>query len=63
MVDAFKRDGKFEFRYNTKATKSGPVDTWVTASQTSSPLDTSRVGGCAADWKVRLLRLRVRARV
>jgi len=52
LVDSFKRDGKFEFRYNTKATKSGPTDTFVTASQTSSPLDSGRIGGCAADWKV-----------
>lgn len=52
LVESFKRDGKFEFRYNTKATKSGPTDTYVTASQTSSPLDTGRIGGCAADWKV-----------
>jgi sn-glycerol 3-phosphate transport system substrate-binding protein len=47
-----KRNGKFEFRYNTLAAKSQVVNTWVTASQTSSPLDSSRAGGCAADWKV-----------
>ena len=51
-VDAFKRNGKFEFRYNTLAAKGQVVNTWVTASQTSSPLDSSRAGGCAADWKV-----------
>jgi hypothetical protein len=52
LVDSFKRDNKLEFRYNAKATKSGPIDTWVTASQTSSPLDAGRAGGCASDWKV-----------
>jgi len=51
-VDAFKRNGKFEFRYNTLAAKGQVVNTWVTASQTSSPLDSSRAGGCAADWKI-----------
>ncbi len=52
-VASFKRDGKFEFRYNTLAAKGQTVNTWVTASQTSNPLDTSRAGGCAADWKVK----------
>jgi hypothetical protein len=51
-VKSFKRDGKFEFRYNTLASKGQNVNTWVTASQTSNPLDSSRAGGCAADWKV-----------
>ena len=51
-VNAFKRDGKFEFRYNTLVAKGQAVNTWVTASQTSNPLDSSRAGGCAADWKV-----------
>jgi hypothetical protein len=51
-VNAFKRDGKFEFRYNTLVAKGQAVNTWVTASQSSNPLDSSRAGGCAADWKV-----------
>jgi hypothetical protein len=54
LVDSFKRDDKFVFRYNSKATKNGPVDTWVIASQASSPLQNDRAGGCAADWKVSL---------
>lgn len=52
LVDSFKRDDKFVFRYNSKATKNGPVDTWVIASQASSPLQNDRAGGCAADWKI-----------
>jgi len=53
-IDDFKRNGRFELRYNTMKTKDkGDVDTWVISTQTSSPLDASRAGGCASDWSVR----------